>query len=467
MVALLEDRTLLATSTISTVAGNGTYGYTGDGGPATAAELSGIVGVAVDAHGNIFLADFNNNVVREVTAAGKIITFAGNGQIGYSGDGGPATAAEFDRPEGVAVDSAGNLFIADGGNNVIREVNASTGIITTVAGNGHPGYSGDGGPATAARLYAPYATAVDAAGDLFIADNGNSVVREVSAATGDITTVAGNGTVGYTGDGGPATAAELADPDGLAVSGNNLYISDTGRYVVRKVDLKSGIITTFAGTGTGGYSGDGGPATAAKLDGPYQIAVDTSGDLFIADTDNNVIREVSAATGTISTVAGNGTEGYSGDGGPATAAELNLPNGIAVDAAGDLFIADTGNYVVRKVTPPATTKSPPQVVGIAPVSSKKGLTSFTVSYNEALNAGSAHNSGLYHVFKGVTKVIKKHRITVFTKALAIKSVSPNSSATMVTITLAKPFKGTVEVQVQGTVTAANGVSNSVVVRQDY
>ena len=238
---------------------------------------------------------------------------------------------------------------------MIREVVKATGDIITVAGNGTAGYSGDNGPATAAELDSPRGVAVDSAGDLFIADNGNNVVREVVKATGDIITVAGNGTAGYSGDNGPATAAELNGPNGVAVdSAGDLFIADTDNNAVREVVKATGDIITVAGNGTAGYSGDDGPATAAELDNPIGVAVDSAGDLFIADSGNNVVREVVKATGDIITVAGNGTAGYSGDNGPATAAELDGPGRVAVDSAGDLFIADTGNNVVREVTPAVT-----------------------------------------------------------------------------------------------------------------
>ena len=321
-------------------------------------------------------------MVREVVkATGDIITVAGNGTAGYSGDGGPATAAELNDPDGVAVDSAGDLFIADTGNNVIREVVKATGDIITVAGNGTAGYSGDGGPATAAELDSPRGVAVDAAGDLFIADTGNNVIREVVKATGDIITVAGNGTAGYSGDGGPATAAELNGPNGVAVdSAGDLFIADANNNVIREVVKATGDIITVAGNGTAGYSGDGGPATAAELNDPIGVAVDSAGDLFIADTDNNVIREVVKATGDIITVAGNGTAGYSGDDGPATAAELDDPSRVAVDSAGDLFIADTGNNVVREITPAVTvtispTSTPTPPVTPTPTSSSSSSSS--------------------------------------------------------------------------------------------
>ena len=344
------------TGTIVTAAGNGTAGYTGDNGPATAAELNSPWGLAVDSAGDLFIADTDNNVVREVVkATGDIITVAGNGTAGYSGDSGPATAAELNDPNGVAVDSAGDLFIADTDNNVIREVVKATGDIITVAGNGTAGYSGDNGPATAAELNSPRGVAVDSAGDLFIADCGNNVIREVVKATGDIITVAGNGTAGYSGDDGPATAAELNDPNGVAVdSAGDLFIADCGQQ-----------------RGPRGGQGDRRhhhrrrqrhrrlqrrqrTRHRRRAQRPHGVAVDSAGDLFIADTDNNVIREVVKATGDIITVAGNGTAGYSGDNGPATAAELNGPGRVAVDSAGDLFIADGDNNVVREVTPAVT-----------------------------------------------------------------------------------------------------------------
>ena len=225
---------------------------------------------------------------------------------------------------------------------MVREVVKATGDIITVAGNGTAGYKGDNGPATAAELNDPNSVAVDSAGDLFIADTGNNVIREVVKATGDIITVAGNGTAGYSGDNGPATAAEINSPRGIAVdAAGDLFIADSRNNVIREVVKATGDIITVAGNGTAGYSGDGGPATAAELDEPCGVAVDSAGDLFIADAGNNAIREVVKATGDIITVAGNGTAGYSGDGGPATAAELNGPVGVAVDSAGDVFIADS------------------------------------------------------------------------------------------------------------------------------
>ena len=337
--------TNLPNGIIMTVAGNGIGSYSGDGGMATNASLNGPSGGAVDASDNLFIVDWGNNRIRKVDTNGIITTMAGNSSGGYSGDGGVATNASLNQPFGAAVDASGNLFIADMGNNVIRKVNPN-GIITTVAGNGSGGYSGDGGAATNASLNQPFGAAVDASGKLFIADTVNSVIREVNP-NGTITTVAGNGSGGYSGDGGAATNASLNQPFGAALDASgNLFIADWGNNIIRKVDT-NGIITTVAGNGSYGYTGDGGAATNASLNQPFGVAVDASGDLFIADY-NNVIRKVST-DGIIATVAGNGTNGYSGDGGAATNASLSYPTGVAVDASGNLFIADLGNNCVREV----------------------------------------------------------------------------------------------------------------------
>lgn len=340
----------VAAQTISLFAGALEMGgYGGDGGPATAAYLNLPDGVALDAVGNLYIADRNNNVVRKVNTSGVISTFAGTSTAGYSGDGGPATAAELHSPESVAVDASGNVYIADNANNAIRVVNSS-GIIRSFAGNGTPSYTGDGGPATAAMLRTPYGLAVGS-GNVYFSDNGNNVVRKVNSS-GIISTIVGTGALGYSGDGGLATAATLNTPGGLAVDGSgNVYICDAANYVVRKVN-SAGIISTFAGDGFGGTFGDGGPATAARLFDPWGIAVDGSGNVFIATGGGNCIRKVNSS-GIISTYAGNGVFGYSGDGGPAISAQLYYPNGVAVDLSHNLYIADKGNNRIRIVTPTA------------------------------------------------------------------------------------------------------------------
>jgi RHS repeat-associated protein len=270
----------------------------------------------------------------------------------YAGNGGPATSVALGYVAGLAVDSSGNVYYADADLGVIRKITASSGNINTVAGYGYlGGYSGDGGPATSAALNNPFGVAVDSAGNLYISDSSNDVIRKVTALTGNISTLAGTGMVaGYSGDRGTATSAELNFPTGIAVDGSgNVYVSDESNNVVRKVTASTGIITTYAGTGTPGYSGDNGAAASAELSGPGGISVDSAGDLFIADSSNDRVREVFAASGMIATVAGTGTFGYNGDGIPATTAELALPLSARVAANGNLYIADYGNERVRVV----------------------------------------------------------------------------------------------------------------------
>ena len=330
--------------TATIAAGDGSWGYSGDGGPATSAQLNGPSSVVADSSGNLFIADSGNNRIRKVTQEGAISTVAGNGVHGYSGDGGPATGADLAGPSDVAVDAAGNLYIADSGNNRIRKVTPD-GAISTVAGNGALGLSGDGGPATSAPLDYPIGVAIDAAGSLYVA-----VVSGIRKVTPDgiISTIAGSGVNGHSGDGGPAVGARLNAPQGVAVdAAGNFYIADTSDNEIRKV-TPNGTISTVAGTGAAGFSGDGGPATSAQLSSPGGVAVDASGNLYVVDTGNNRLRKV-AEDGTISTVAGTGTAGYSGDGGPATSAQLHSPASVALSAAGDIYVADTANGAIRKV----------------------------------------------------------------------------------------------------------------------
>ncbi len=331
---------------ITRVAGTGTRGNSGDDGPATNAELNLPAGVAVTADGGFLIADTNNNVVRKVSSAGVITRVAGTGTQGKSGDDGPATDAELFGPQGVAVTADGGFLIADSDNNVVRKV-SSAGVITRVAGTGTQGKSGDDGPATDAELNLPVGVAVTADGGFLIADSDNNVVRKVSSA-GVITRVAGTGTQGKSGDDGPATDAELNLPVGVAVTADGGFlIADPDNNVVRKVS-SAGVITRVAGTGTQGKSGDDGPATDAELNVPQGVAVTADGGFLIADTGNNVVRKVSSA-GVITRVAGTGTAGNSGDDGPATDADLNFPVGVAVTADGGFLIADPNNQVVRKV----------------------------------------------------------------------------------------------------------------------
>ena len=335
---------------ISTHAGTGAAGYSGDVGAATSAQLRHPEGVAVASNGDVYFADTDNNVVRKVTfATGVITTVAGTGSPGSSGDGGLATSAQLKTPEDVFVTASGDLYIADTGNHEIRRVSAATGIITTAAGNGSPGSSGDGGAATSARLNSPRGIAVASNGDFYIGDRSNNKIRKVTALIGLITTYAGTGTAGYSGDGALAAAARLNRPQGIHLASNgDLYIADAQNSAIRKVAAGTGIITTYAGTGAAGFSGDGGAATSAQLNGPEAVHPSSVGDLYIADTGNNRIRRVSPG-GTITTVAGTGTAGAAGDGGAATAAQLDTPRGIGLSSTGAYYIGDRNNNKIRKV----------------------------------------------------------------------------------------------------------------------
>ncbi|MEU2870421.1 NHL repeat-containing protein [Streptomyces olivoreticuli] len=345
--------------TIVTVAGTGTAGYVADGGPAAGTSLYYPRGVALDAAGNLYIGDQSNHRVRKVSPNGIITTVAGNGTPGFVSDGGPALGTSLNNPIGVAVDGARNLYIADTNNHRVRKVSPN-GIITTVAGNGQAGFVSDGGPAVATKLNTPHAVAVDAAGNLYIADYANHRVRKVTP-NGIITTVAGNGQAGFVSDGGPAIATKLNGPTGVAVdAAGNLYIGEWNGHRVRKVD-QNGIITTVAGNGVAGYVSDGGPAVATRLNVPGAVAVDAAGSLYIAEYSNQRVRKVDA-DGIITTVAGDGVAGYVADGGPAVGTRLYGPIGVAVDTAGSLYIADYSNHRVRKVygaaavvppTPPA------------------------------------------------------------------------------------------------------------------
>jgi hypothetical protein len=341
------------TRTVTTGVGTGLLGNSGNGGQATGATLADPSAVAFDSAGNLYLADAQNHVIREVTKAGVISIFAGTGEEGYGGDGAAATAAYLDTPTGVAVDTAGNVYIADSHNQRIRMV--SGGTITTIAGTGTPGFFGDTGPATAAQLSLPSAVAADATGNIYIADTNNQRIRKITGTT--ITTIAGNGEELFAGDGATATSAALDLPTGVAVdAAGNVYIADRHNQRIRMVS-PSGTISTIAGSGlssfSGAFAGDGTSATAAALAKPSGVSVDATGNVYIADTDNQRIRQVSG--GTIATVAGSGLQGFDGDSGPATDADLNSPRAVATDAFGNLTIADKLNQRLRTVSVPALT----------------------------------------------------------------------------------------------------------------
>ena len=348
---------------IETFAGTGTGSFSGDGGAATSATIRNPNGVAVDSAGNLYIGDSSNNRIRRVDASGNISTIAGTGAGSFGGDGGVATSAQINFPNGLAMDSAGNLYVADENNHRIRRVDAA-GDISTFAGTGAGGifgaFGGDGGPATAAAFRYPPNIALDSAGNLYIADYGNRRVRKVDAS-GNISTIAGTGAAGFSGDGGPATAAPVDGPTGIALdSAGNIYIADTNNHRIRKMD-PSGNISTIAGTGSAGFGGDGGPATAAQINFPRHVALDGAGSLYIADASNHRIRRVDAS-GIISTIAGTGSGGFSGDGGAPTSAQINDPRGIAVDRASRyIYIADSDNHRIRRISGVAEPAPPPVV----------------------------------------------------------------------------------------------------------
>ncbi|MDY6992011.1 MAG: NHL repeat-containing protein [Pseudomonadota bacterium] len=334
---------------IETIAGSEIRGYShsNEGNLATVAMLAYPHDVAVDNQGNVYIADTYNHRIRQVDNQGIITTIAGDGNEGFGGDGQTATLAQLNNPEAIALDNQGHFYIADRDNHRIRKLDAQ-GILTTVAGDGNEGYSGDGGLAVEAQLNDPVGISIDSQGNLYIADMDNHRIRKVDTQ-GMMTTVAGNGLEGYSGDGALATQAQLNRPQDVAVDEQGqLYIADTHNHCIRKIDSQ-GMITTIVGTAQEGYSGDYGPAIKAKLNDPEGIVLDKAGNLYITDMDNHRIRKVDAR-GSITTIAGNGQEGFSGDGATATQAQLNNPEGIAVDDQGQLYIADTQNHRIRQLT---------------------------------------------------------------------------------------------------------------------
>ncbi|MFZ4797623.1 MAG: SBBP repeat-containing protein [Bacteroidia bacterium] len=335
---------------ITTIAGNGTAGFVADGGLANLSYLYYPNGVTVDASGNLFIADSYNHRIRKVNlSTGIITTVAGNGTSGFNGDGSTATAAILSYPSSISIDRLGNLYIAGNGNR-IRKVNASTGIISTVAGISSSGFGGDGSLATTASLYDPSNVTIDTIGNLYIADYGNKRIRKVNVSTGIISTIAGNGNSQFSGDGDTAIFANLVNPTGITLDASkNLYISDNGNFRIRKVNHNTGIISSFAGNGIYGYVGDGGAANSANLSSPVGLVTDKLGNLYIDDQNNNRIRKVNANTNIISNYAGDGTKSFGGDNSAATSAYLYLPQGLAIDTSGNIYIADVSNNRIRKV----------------------------------------------------------------------------------------------------------------------
>jgi streptogramin lyase len=354
LLMTLAGPVVAAEPLMATAAGVGTKGNLGDGGPAVQASLNTPFDVALDRAGNVYFSDTFNHTIRRIDSkTGRVSTVAGSGRPGFSGDGGPSTSARLREPYGVVLDARNNLYLVDRLNRRVRMVDAEKGTIATVAGNGSKTYSGDGGPAVAAGLVEPNGIALDPAGNrLLIADVAGHRIRAVDLATGIISTFAGTGDARHDGDGGPAAKASIWGARAVEVAPDGtVYIIEREGNRLRRVDPRTGTISTIAGTGKKGYTGDGGPALAATFNGPKELAVDREGKVWIVDTENHAIRVVDPRTGLIRTAAGTGKPGGSGDGGPALAATLDRPHGVAVGPDGSFWIGDTHNHRVRRVAP--------------------------------------------------------------------------------------------------------------------
>ncbi len=432
---------------ITTIAGKyDTARYNGDGIPALVADFCFPEAVCLDKSGNIYIADVGNDRIRKIDASTGVIstvaglsTAAGTDTFGYTGDNVIATNTALYFPTDVFIDSTNNIFIADALNNRVRKVDAATGIITTVAGIDTAGATGDGGAATDAALNGPGGVYVDKSGNIYIADWLNNKVRKVSATTGIITTIAGTGAYGFSGDGGPATAAEFEESGKVYLDNNeNIFIEDQWNNVIWRVEATTGIIRIFAGNGTGGYSGDNGPATAAQLNRPAGICIDRQNNVFFAEFGNGVIRRVDAVTGIITTVAGTGVWGYSGDNGPATAAQM-IPAGVSFDNYGTMFIADYNNQLIRKVYNPTLGVASPRP------SPKERVTLLPNPARDVLNIEGAAGSevGVFNllgqeVYKGtITDNKQSVNIAGLVNGVYVVEVANPSAGLRMTIKLVK------------------------------
>ncbi|NDC41789.1 MAG: T9SS C-terminal target domain-containing protein [Chitinophagia bacterium] len=384
--------------TVSTIAGTGGSSYTGDGGPASAATLGSMGGIITDLNNNIYVGS-DNQTLRQISQCGIIYLVAGTpGRAGFSGDGGSATASTLHFNSFTATDNSGNIFLADNGNQRIRRIAATTGIISTIAGTGTTGFSGDSGMASAATFNTPAFICIDKYNNIYISDLLNYRIRRIDS-TGIITTYAGTGTRGHSGDGGPATAAKLFAVGGMKTDTNcNLYFADN--YQVRKIDYSTGIITTIAGNGSAGYSGDGGPATSAATNFPQDVAVDQHGNVYFSDVINERVRVIDSS-GTIHTILGTGISGFSGDGGPATAAQVYSPRGVAFDLCGNLLIADNGNSRIRKVE--LQTPLPAPIMSVVVTTPNDTICSGTVLTFTAVDSGNGSCS-FYQWFVDTTAI---------------------------------------------------------------
>jgi sugar lactone lactonase YvrE len=423
--AILVGASLLLTinthaQIIYTIAGTGTAGYTGDGVQATSTQVNQPSGVAIDKHGNVFIADNLNSRIRKVDAStGIITTVAGTGTAGYNGDGILATAAELAQPWNVALDTAGNIYIGDRNNQRVRKITISTGIISTIAGTGTAGYNGDGIMATTAELNYPQGLCIDKAGNVYLADVDGERIRKINTS-GIISTIAGTGTAGYNGDGILATAAQLHNPETVCLdTAGNIYISDYFNNEIRKVTVSTGIITSVAGNGTGGYTNDGILATASELYNPTGVSLDAHGNIYIADYSNYRIREVNASTGIITTVAGDGTQGYNGDGILATSAEIYNPWDVAV-ANNAFYFAEfnSGGNRVRKVVMSST--------GIEQVSNGINVMVYPnpVSQNLNIKVESTNGKINFTIFNTLGQQVLQEYSNESTTNISVANLSP-------------------------------------------
>lgn len=339
-------------ATISTVAGTGQPGDNGANGPALETNIGEPFGVEVGPDGALYITEVRNHRVRRLDLkTGQLITVAGNGKKGYDGDGGPATSASLNEPYEVRFDRAGNMLFVEMRNHLIRRVDKQTGLISTVAGTGKPGFGGDGGPAKQAQFLTPHSIALDADDNIYVADIGNHRIRRIDAKTGIVTSIAGNGKKELPQEGQTALGQPLLGPRALCIDGGVLWVALREGHSVWKLDLASGKWSHIAGSGKKGYSGDGGSAKTAALNGPKGIAVGPDKNLYVADTENHAIRKIDPRADKIATIAGSGPdhEGSAGDGGPATSATLSRPHGICVGPDGTVYIGDTNSHRVRAV----------------------------------------------------------------------------------------------------------------------
>lgn len=405
---------------ITTIGGTGVAGYCCDNGPATNAQVNVPEALCLDKHGNIYIADGFNHRIRKIDiSTGIITTVAGNGNPGFSGDDSLAINATLLVPEAVFADTSDNIYIADALNDRIRKVTVTTGVITTIAGNGLIGSAGDGGLATNAQFSLPVGLYIDNVNNIFIADYENNKIRKVSASTGIITTIAGNGSAGYSGDGGLAINARLSGPLRLfGDSAGNIFICDQWNHAIRKVNAVTGIITTIAGNGTAGYTGDGGLAIHATLNQPSGIFIDKRDNIFIAEYGNAVIRRIDGTSGIISTVAGTGTPGFGGDGGPPTGAQLRC-SGVFLDSNGTIYIADIDNNRIRKVFDPT--------LGAKSISlNNSGIKLFPNPAKDELTIGSASSlltNATMTMYDVVGKVVMEQKLNSAKETIDISALN--------------------------------------------